>query len=91
MLQVIRLLRVAIILIGLAILGQALVEAQMSAPSRSSFGLVTFAPFVFANITTTLVKDGQVGFCSDCTIANPCAGGGTGALAKRLNGVQVCN
>lgn len=30
-------------------------------------------------------------YCSDCTIANPCAGGGTGALAKRLNGVWVCN
>lgn len=30
-------------------------------------------------------------YCSDCTIASPCAGGGTGALAKRLNGVWVCN
>lgn len=29
--------------------------------------------------------------CSDCTIANPCAGGGTGALAKRLGGSWVCN
>lgn len=30
-------------------------------------------------------------YCTDCTIANPCAGGGTGALAKRLNGAWVCN
>lgn len=30
-------------------------------------------------------------YCSDCTIANPCAGSGTGAIAKRLNGVWVCN
>jgi hypothetical protein len=30
-------------------------------------------------------------YCSDCTIANPCAGAGTGAIAKRLNGVWVCN
>jgi hypothetical protein len=30
-------------------------------------------------------------YCPDCTIANPCAGAGTGAFAKRLNGVWVCN
>ena len=35
--------------------------------------------------------NGTLMFCSDCTIANPCAGGGSGALAKRLNGVWVCN
>jgi hypothetical protein len=35
--------------------------------------------------------NGTVIYCSDCTIANPCAAGGNGALAKRLNGVWVCN
>lgn len=35
--------------------------------------------------------NGSIFYCSDCTIANPCAGGGTGAIAKRLNGVWVCN
>lgn len=35
--------------------------------------------------------NGKVVYCSDCTIANPCAGAGTGAVAKRLNGVWVCN
>jgi len=30
-------------------------------------------------------------YCPNCTIANPCAGGGTGAFAKRLNSVWVCN
>lgn len=35
--------------------------------------------------------NGTIRYCSDCTIANPCAGAGTGALAKRLNGVWVCN
>ena len=48
-------------------------------------------PFVFANIATVLTADGELAYCSDCTIANPCAGGGTGAIAKRLNGVNVCN
>lgn len=35
--------------------------------------------------------NGSIMYCSDCTIANPCAGGGTGAIAKRLNGAWVCN
>lgn len=52
---------------------------------------VTFNGFTFANIATTLTANGMIGYCSDCTIANPCAGSGTGAIAKRLNGVNVCN
>ncbi len=35
--------------------------------------------------------NGTVTYCSNCTIANPCASGGTGAIAKKLNGVWVCN
>ncbi len=35
--------------------------------------------------------NGTIIYCSDCTIANPCAGGGTGAIAKRLNNIWVCN
>jgi len=46
-------------------------------------------PTTFANLATP--TNGTERYCSDCTIANPCAGGGTGALAKRLNGVWVCN
>lgn len=45
----------------------------------------------FANIATGSVVNGTLQYCTDCTIANPCAGGGTGAYAKRLNGVWVCN
>lgn len=30
-------------------------------------------------------------YCTDCTITAVCAGVGTGAFAKRLNGVWVCN
>ena len=37
------------------------------------------------------IANGAVVYCSDCTIANPCAGAGTGAIAKRLNGAWVCN
>jgi hypothetical protein len=35
--------------------------------------------------------NGNIIYCSDCVIANPCTGSGTGAIAKRLNGVWVCN
>lgn len=34
---------------------------------------------------------GTIYYCSDCTIANPCAGSGNGAIAKYLNSVWVCN
>lgn len=36
-------------------------------------------------------QNGTLFYCSDCTIASPCAASGAGALAKRLNGVWVCN
>jgi hypothetical protein len=49
----------------------------------------TLIPTAFANLGRSI--DGTFYFCNDCTVANPCAGGGTGALAKRLNGVWVCN
>ena len=35
--------------------------------------------------------NGSYEYCSNCTITSPCAGSGTGAFAKRLNGVWVCN
>ena len=35
--------------------------------------------------------NGTVTYCSDCAIANPCTGSSTGAMAKRLNSVWVCN
>ena len=50
---------------------------------------VLFTPTTFASLGTP--ANGVVKMCSDCTIANPCAGAGTGAFAKRLNGVWVCN
>lgn len=35
--------------------------------------------------------NGTFVYCSDCTKATPCASGGTGAMAKRLNGAWDCN
>lgn len=56
---------------------------QVRSPSFYSSGTQ------FANLGTPV--NGTFTFCPDCTIANPCAGSGTGAFAKRLNGVWVCN
>src|SRR5438445_13693758 len=49
----------------------------------------TYAPIAFASLGTP--ADGTLIYCNNCTIASPCASGGTGAFAKRLNGVWVCN
>jgi hypothetical protein len=59
------------------------VSGSVSTPNLSYTGTT------FAGLGTP--GNGNVTYCSDCTIANPCAGAGTGALAKRLNAVWVCN
>lgn len=45
---------------------------------------------LFANIPSNLAN-GSMLYVSDDTIANPCAGSGTGAILKQLNAVHVCN
>jgi len=35
--------------------------------------------------------NGTIIYCSDCTKATPCASGGNGAVAKRLNGAWDCD
>lgn len=57
----------------------------------SGFRGVFMPQTTFASINNPAPTNGLFYYCSDCTIANPCAGGGTGALAKRLAGVWVCN
>lgn len=52
-------------------------------------GTILQSSSVFASLGTP--SNGTFLYCSDCTIANPCAGAGTGAFAKRLNGAWVCN
>lgn len=43
----------------------------------------------FATLGTP--ANGRLYYCTDCTKTTPCAGSGTGALAKRLNGAWDCN
>lgn len=55
----------------------------------SNVQVVDFSGTTIANVPT--LANGSVVYVSDSTIANPCAGGGSGAILKRLNGVNVCN
>lgn len=57
--------------------------------TRVGAGQMSLFAVLFAALGTP--ANGSICYCSDCTIANPCAGSGTGAFAKRLNGVWVCN
>jgi len=59
-----------------------------SAPARGKF-IDYINNIVFANLGTP--ANGSMVYCADGTIANPVAGGGTGCIAKRLNGVWVGN
>jgi hypothetical protein len=42
-------------------------------------------------VTTGSPLDGTIVYCSDCTKATPCASGGSGALAKRINAAWDCD
>lgn len=58
--------------------------------ARANFPVgITSTGVVFANLGTP--ANGVLVFCTDCTKATPCAGGGTGAFAKRANGAWDCN
>lgn len=45
-------------------------------------------PIAFSSLPSS--NNGTVIYCSDCTRATTCAGSGTGAFAKRLNGAWSC-
>lgn len=64
--------------------GTGTVKARVGADGGYAFTGITFA-------SLGTPSNGKIIYCSDCTIANPCAGGGNGAIAKRLNGIWVCN
>lgn len=60
-----------------------------TAVNMNSDGTITFTGIAFASLPSS--ANGSLAYCSNCTVANPCASGGTGAIAKRLNGSWVCN
>lgn len=60
-----------------------------AAPGTPLAGGISMVGVVFASLGTP--TDGTIVYCPDCVIANPCAGSGTGAFAKRLASTWVCN
>lgn len=54
-------------------------------------GGVTWTGVPFASLAGAPGPDGTVYYCTDCAINAVCAGAGTGAFAKRLNGAWKCN
>jgi hypothetical protein len=67
---------------------------DIGAPAANRPRHLYLGGFVSLGSTTLLAlgspANGIVIYCSDCTKATPCAGGGTGALAKRINGAWDC-
>ncbi|HZS09516.1 MAG TPA: hypothetical protein VFD58_32095 [Blastocatellia bacterium] len=55
----------------------------------TTLGQFSLTAVLFANLGTP--ADGTFAYCSDCVVNATCAGSGTGAFAKRLNGAWVCN
>lgn len=53
-------------------------------------GAIMFGGRMFSDLPR-VIRNGAIIYCINCTIANPCDSGGTGAIAKRLNNVWVCN
>jgi len=47
-------------------------------------------PSTFASLSGS-AQNGTMMYCSNCTKTTPCASGGSGAIAKRLNGAWDCN
>lgn len=66
-----------------------LASTSIVTPGLIRSGGAQWDPVLFAALGTP--PDGTFYYCPDCTVANPCAGGGTGAQAKRLNGAWRCN
>lgn len=41
--------------------------------------------------TGNQASNGVIYYCNNCTVSSTCAGGGSGAIAKRINNTWVCN
>lgn len=56
--------------------------------AKQSDGSDLLREYAFANLPAAL--DRTIVYCNDCTRGGACAGGGTGALAVRINGAWEC-
>lgn len=73
------------------LIGNSTTNTKLQGPVQMSGAAAgfTFASNTFAGLSA--LTNGTVMYCSDCTVAAVCAGAGTGAFAKRINGAWVCN
>ena len=65
------------------------VKMGSAAQATASLKTITFTATTYGNLGTP--ANGTLAYYSDCLVQASCAGSGTGALAKRLNGAWVCN
>lgn len=54
-------------------------------------GQIQLPTTTFANLASPGPNTGVIRHCSNCTKTTPCGGGGTGAIAKYLNGAWDCD
>lgn len=97
-----KLLLVVAFALACGVLGYRAAGAQTSVFSTATFqSPIALSPFVFTAIGTTMTINGQIGYCSDCTVTTAatcpgtqascvCAGSGTGAIVRRINSVNYC-
>jgi len=60
-------------------------------PTATGKLLLSDATLNYASLSGLAAANGSIVYCSDCTAAAPCASGGTGAIARRINGAWVCS
>jgi hypothetical protein len=80
--------------VTLNVSGNTVLTGTLAAGATTISGIVTSGGNIFTAVLFAALgapSNGTVYYCSNCTIASPCASGGTGAIAKRLNNGWVCN
>jgi hypothetical protein len=63
-------------------------KVQINNDGSVTYGTVAYSALGAAYYTT---QNGTVVYCSNCTKSTPCGSGGSGALAKRINGSWDCD
>jgi len=60
-------------------------------PTATGKLLLSDATLDYTSLSGLAAANGSIVYCSNCTAASPCAGGGTGAIARRISGAWVCS
>lgn len=80
--------------VTLNVSGNSVLTGTLAAGATTITGTVTSAGNVLTAVLFAALgapSNGTIYYCSNCTVASPCASGGTGAIAKRLNSGWICN